>query len=555
MTSADSRRMPPFRHRRPRALQPVLAGLFIAISVLPGCSTAAGTAVPLGAQTTDPPPVTVLVVVDQLRADLLDRYDAVFTGGFRRLADQGWRFTQTTHDHALTLTAPGHATLVTGTFPSRHGVISNAWVDDGPRGRRMVENVVDPEVPILDDPSIAGASPAVLERSTLGEWLQEAYSEAKVLSVSGKDRAAVLMAGRAEATALWFDPRFGRFVSSTAYMDAYPDWINGFNDDLMPGLAGNGRWELAVPENFHPLARPDEAVWEGDGVHTVFPHTFEEASVTYGEDFWSWWAATPELDRATRLALQAGIEAMDIGTDDVPDLVAVSFSQTDRVGHSYGPLSLEQLDNLYRLDRELDALLNWLDRRFGQDGYLVALSADHGVADTPEYSTSVGRPAFRITTDSALVLQNTINEIAGRVGTDPAVLAPALAAGVSAISWIERGWTFSELLAAEAAVSSDSLTVLQARSTYPGRLTGALGGQGIEMLYSPWTLSWSFPRGTTHGTPWLYDRHVPFILYGSGVTAGSDDAPASTADVAPTLAERMGIPAPRDLDGVVRRIR
>ncbi len=525
---------------------------------LMGCSAAPSSsgsgAAPLGAQDVNPPPVVVLVVVDQLRADLLDRYDQVFTAGFRRLRDQGYRFTQATHDHALTLTAPGHATVVTGTSPSKHGVVDNAWVYDGPDGRRMVENVIDPAYPLLEDPSFVGASPEVLERSGIGEWLQAARPGAKVLTASAKPRSSVLMAGRSDATPIWFEEGLQRFVTSTWYMDDYPEWLDTFNEDVVPALAGSGVWELEVPEQFRSLARPDSADYEGDGIHTTFPHTFEEASATWGDDFWGWWAATPRLDRATRLVAQAGIEGMGIGEDDITDLVAVSFSQTDRIGHSYGPLSLEQLDNLYRLDREIGAFLEWLDRRFGADGYLLALTADHGMANIPEYTASLGLPGLRLTTDSALVLQNDLNVIAA--GIDPARpqdLTPALVAGVTRISWIEQAWSFTDLLGNNA--PADSFTVLQRRSTFPGRRTGILGGQGMEMRFSPNTLTWSYARGSTHGSPYLYDRHVPFILFGKGVTAGIDGQPVSTTDIAPTLAEMLGIAAPDDLDGVSRRIR
>ena len=515
---------------------------------------------PLGArQTTSPdgpPPVTVLVVVDQLRADLLDRYDEVFTGGFRRLRDAGWRFTRTTHEHALTLTAPGHATLSTGTFPSHHGVVSNAWIEDGPAGRRVVENVVDATVPVAGAPNVPGAAPTPLLRSTLGEWLQDAHPDARVLSVSAKSRAAVLLAGRADAGVYWFDERLGAFVTSVHYADASPEWLRDFNANRLPELHRDSVWALDVPPAARSLARGDTAAWEGDGVHTAFPHAFRDAPEAWGDDFWGWWATTPHLDHATRLLVQAGIEAEGIGDDDVPDLVTVSFSQTDRVGHAYGPRSLEQLDNLLRLDRELGTFLDWLDARFGPDGYLLALTADHGVADAPEQAALDGLPAFRITTDSALVLQNLLNDIADDVGMDPAVLSGALAAGVPRISWIEQAWTFAELLengAGEAA--ADSFTVLQARSAYPGRLTGVLGGQGVEMRMSPWTLGWSYPRGTTHGTPYLYDRHVPFVLFGAGVRAGASDEPVATADVAPTLAALLGLVAPNDLDGRARTIR
>lgn len=498
------------------------------------------------------PRVVVLVVVDQLRADLLDRYDAAFTGGFRRLRDRGFRFTRATHDHAITLTAPGHATLATGTFPWKHGVVSNAWYEIQGQVWVPVENVLDDQAPLVEAPGVAGGSPRVLQRSGLADWLQTEHPRAKVVSVSGKVRSAVLMAGHARGQVYWFEDALGRFASSRHYLDRYPGWLEDFNREVLPDFAGDSVWSLEVPAAHRGLARPDSAAYEGDGVHTAFPHRFSQSAWLHEEGrFWAWWATTPPLDRATRLLAQTAAEAEGVGEDGVPDLLAVSFSQTDRVGHAYGPRSLEQLDNLWRLDRELGAFLDWLDASYGPDGYLLLLTADHGVADNPEATVADGGWALRIPRDSAFALQATMNQAVERAGGahDREALARALRDGLTAISWVEQAWTFPEL---EQDAPADSFTVFQRRSTWGGRYTGLLGRQGVEIRYAENTLLWSQPRGTTHGSPYFYDRHVPWILYGAGVTPGSSPLPVSTADVAPTLAELLGIPFPEDLDGVPR---
>ncbi len=500
-----------------------------------------------------PPRLVVLVVVDQLRADLLDRYDGVFTAGLRRLRDEGFRFERATHDHAITLTAPGHATITTGTEPRKHGVVSNLWFEIREQQWLQVDNVLDPQVALVDDSTLMGASPSVLERSGLADWLQEAHPGAKVVSVSGKARSAVLMATHSQAQVYWFEGALGRFVSSRHYMDGYPEWFEAFHQEVLPTTAGNFIWELEVPEEFRELARPDSADFEGDGIHTTFPHAYADSEWLFSQGrFWDWWATTPLLDGATRLLAQAAATAEELGQDDAPDLLAVSFSQTDRVGHAYGPLSLEQLDNLHRLDRELGAFLEWLDQEYGTEGYLLAFTADHGVADSPEYTVEQGGWGMRIPRDSAFALQGIMNEVAGNVGgSDRAALARGLRAAVTRISWIEQAWTYPELEASSA--RADSFTVMQARSHYPGRYSGLLGRQGLEMRFMEHSLLWVYPRGSTHGTPYLYDRHVPFILFGAGVSPGASDEPVSTADVAPTLAEALGIAFPEDLDGAPRR--
>ncbi|HKK92953.1 MAG TPA: alkaline phosphatase family protein [Longimicrobiales bacterium] len=534
--------MTPSSDASPRSIPAFLAAVTLLLGVLLSAPSAAS------AQASEraPAPVTVLMVIDQLRADLLDRYDEVFTAGLRRLRDDGYRFTQATHDHAITLTAPGHATLSTGTHPSRHGVVANVWIENGV----VIENIVDETRSALDAPRSSGTRLDPLTRSTVGEWLQDVHPEARVLSVSGKDRAAALMAGRSDASVLWFDGAAGRFVTSDTWADAYPEWVDDFHDDDFPELLETRTWDLIVPPRHRGLAREDEAAFEADGVNTTFPHEFDREY--WGGDVAAWLATTPYLDRATRLIAQAGIEGEGIGTDDIPDLVMISLSQTDRVGHAYGPRSLEQLDNLVRLDAELGEFMDWMDGRFGSDGWRMVLTADHGVADAPEQATEEGSPGHRVTMMEAVEFEGRLSEVATEYGVGRAGLADTLALVAPEIAWIEQAWTLTDLLAGGPA--QDSFTVLQARSSHPGRQTGVLGAQGVEMRLTEGTLLWTVPRGTTHGSPYMYDRHVPLVVLGGGIPTGLNDEPVATVDVAPMLAVLLGIEAPDDLDGVPRPI-
>ncbi len=523
------------------------SALVLSLSV---CGAGGGAMVEPEPQET-PPRLVVLVVVDQLRADLLEAYSSVFTGGFRRLRENGFQYLNATHDHANTLTAPGHASLVSGTPPSRHGVISNLWWTQGAEGWQAVENVMDAETPIVGDDAVVGASPEVLARSTLAEWLQDEYDDAKVVSVSGKARAAVLMAGRADAEVYWFHERSGSFVTSTYYRDKYPGWMEDFNEDVIAPMAADTVWDLSIPDDARGLSRPDSADYEGDGIHTTFPHNFRDSESLFAQaDFWTWWSGTPLVDRATRLLAQTAAEEEGLGEDEIPDFLAISFSGTDRVGHAYGPMSLEQLDNLYRLDQELGALMDWLDARVGPDQWVVAVSADHGVADTPEYAAEQGRPAYRLTRDSAMALQGVMNEAARNAKNDVQRLIRGLAEGLPSVGWVEQAWPVMDLYAPEA--QADSFTVLHSQSVYRGRYAGILGRQGVELRVTADVLLWSYLRGTTHGSAYYYDRHVPFILAGSGVEPGVSEEAVSAMDMAPTLARIMGIPVPDDLDGVAR---
>jgi predicted AlkP superfamily pyrophosphatase or phosphodiesterase len=536
--------------------QPALIGsallLAIGCAATPASGPAAGAASPTGSNpdAQEGPPLVVLMVIDQLPASALDRFGPAFDGGLRRLLDQGLTFRNATHDHSVTETAPGHATIATGTEPAKHGVPSNDWWEFTDGQMRPVLNVIDPTVPLIDDESLSGASPSVLRRSTLAEWMQDADDDTRVVSVSGKPRGAVLLAGHSDdAHVYWFDEAVGRFVSSRHYRDRYPGWVRDFNDEQVAAFAADSVWELTVPDRHRSLARSDSFPWEGDAVHTAFPHAYSDGS---GDQwFWAWWAATPALDAATLDLAKLAVVEEDLGDDAVPDLLAVSLSQTDRVGHGYGPRSLEQLDNLVRLDRELEEFFGWLDDRFGDGGYLVAWTSDHGVLDMPEVRFAEGLPGLRLTQESVAPLQ----EILDRVGTmtDMDERARTLAEAVPHVSWIDRAWTHAALQAAVA--QPDSFTQLQRSGYVPDRMAGILSRAGIELQFTEGTLSWVYPVGTGHGSPYHYDRHVPMGFYGWGIEAGTREERVSVADIAPSLARLLGITAPDDLDGVARAIR
>lgn len=540
----------PLRHRQAmRSFPTILRTLSAALGL--SALTLAARGMEGQAQTPqEPPALLVLVVVDQLPAEVLERFDPAFEGGFRRLTDGGLRFRNATHDHSITETAPGHATLVSGTHPSRHGVISNQWWEFGDEGFVLIRNVEDAATPIAGHEELAGASPGVLGRTTLPEWLQEAYPDARVVSVSGKARGAVLMAGHSEADVFWFEPALGGFATSTHYASRPPQWLEDFNEDLRSEHGNDTTWTLSVPERYRGLAREDASAGEGDGVHLTFPHSVGEARSGHPElSYWTWWADHPALDDATLALAQRALAEEELGEDATPDFLAVSLSQTDRVGHGYGPRSLEQLDNLVRLDRALGRFIDHLDEEVGEGRYLLALTSDHGSLELPEARAAQGLPGGRLTRDSVAALQAVVNEAAARA-TDPAERAELLAEVVPKTSWVARAWSHATLSSTHE--NADSFAVLERRSYYPGRMSGLLSRAGVQIQLTEGTVSWVVPLGTTHGSPYYYDRHVPWIVYGPGVSAGTRDDPVGAADVAPTLAGLLGLRTPEDLDGVDR---
>jgi predicted AlkP superfamily pyrophosphatase or phosphodiesterase len=488
----------------------------------------------------------VFVIVDQLRGDMLDRYASVFTGGIKRLMEEGLNFSNAVHDHAQTETSPGHATISTGVFPTRAGIPSNVWREGEGPDLHPVYNVVNPGEAILGVPGLPGSSPAVLRRTGLADWLQVANPDARVVSVSGKDRAAVLMAAKSKGEVYWYDSRAGGFVTSTYYRDTYPAWLQRFNDKGLEKLAGDSVWASTIPAGAEYLSAPDTAAFEGDGINTHFPHRFatEVADPSPG-DFAFWFETTPMLDRATLEVALLALEEEELGKEaGRTDFLSISFSQTDRVGHAYGPLSREQMDNLLRLDLVLEDLFSVLDEEIGRENYVVGFTGDHGVMDNPERIDGGGQ---RLTEEHRTRLGEALGAAARQAGLRPDLsTAQAMLEAMEPLEFVGPAYT-QEALGGR--IPGDSLAVLFQHSFTPGRPGGLLSTYGIEMWWTENTLAWGMPVGTTHGSPFHYDRWVPMILMGPGIQAGKVEEKVRPMDLAPTLAALAGIPYPEDLDG------
>ncbi|MGH7564790.1 MAG: alkaline phosphatase family protein [Gemmatimonadota bacterium] len=532
----------------PRRFPPAVVIAFLA--VVGACAAAAcdrSSGPPPGALgptvPSERPALVVMVVVDQLAEPLLDRYDDLFTGGFRRLLDDGRFYVNATHDHAVTKTAPGHATLSTGVYPSRHGIVANEWFEKTDGRWVEVENVMDPAMSVPGHPDLHGVSPQRLMRSGLADWLRDAEPTSLVASVSAKDRGAVLPAAHVEGEVWWFEDTVGRFVTSTYYRDRVPAWAELFHAGPMAAYSADTVWSSTIPETSRASTRPDTAAYEGDGVHTYFPHRYSAE----GEPgtFWEWFADTPMLDAATLDFAETLVTELGMGRDTIPDFLNVSVSQTDRVGHDYGPWSREQLDNLLRLDRELGGFLDFLDATVGRGRWAVALSADHGVMVTPEDLNATGDGNARRLTRDELTMLDSLAE-PGHASA-PASLAgspDSLVAFLERLEIVADAWTWREL---EQGQPADSFAVLAQHSLYPGRAAAELGRRGVVVRLVPGLIE--DERGTGHGSTYWYDRHVPMIFMGPDIPPGRDPARVSTVDFAPTLARILGIPYPDDLDG------
>ncbi len=494
----------------------------------------------------EPVDLVVVITVDQLPAYLFQRYDSLYTGGLRRLLETGHVYTQAVHDHAATLTSTGHATLATGVIPSRHGIIANDWYEPVQGEWREVPSVDDASESIVGVAGKTGMSPRNLEASALPDWVLAADTAARIVSVSGKRTASTLMAGQTEkAYVYYFEDDVGRFVTSTYYRSEDPDWLTRFNQGELRELLADSLWDCSVPAALRSLARSDAVAYENRGLHTSFPHQASE-EVTPGDDpdaFYDWWDHTPKLDRAIVALAEEAISVLQLGARGHVDYLALGLSQLDRVGHFFGPLSLEQFDALLRVDQLLGEFLDYLDEQVGKDRYVLALTSDHGVVQLPEFRQELGLTG-------RYVQGSTIQEAYRVARAATAESSGREADRAEVIRRLEMQDYIADVMTLEqlaGPVSADSFVALYQRSYFPGRVPGFLARDGLIVRMTEGVHT--DPEPTTHGSPYLYDRHVPLIFVGRGIKPGFNDAPVRSVDVAPTLARLAGIPAPEDLDG------
>ncbi|MDZ7363766.1 MAG: alkaline phosphatase family protein [candidate division KSB1 bacterium] len=509
------------------------------------------------------PRLAVVIVVDQMRYDYLVRFTGLFSGGLAKLLREGAVFTDAHHDHANTETAPGHATLLTGSHPSHHGIIANNFyerqlgrevycVDDS--GFAVVKS---DEKAAKNPPSRSGKSPRKLRRSTLGDWLKAKNPAAKVISIAGKDRSAILMAGFEAEAAYWFDTSSGGFVSSRYYLDALPAWAAQWNAARHADRYYGKAWEKSRPEKDYFVSREDFFSAEGDGEHTTFPHEFaSEQGATanaINRRFYEWLAKTPFADALALEFAQQAVQAEQLGVDAVPDLLLIGLSATDLIGHDFGPLSQESEDNLLRLDAALEKFFAFLDAQVGLKNCVIALSADHGVLPLPEELRRRGFESARILYDEAFEEVKGVERemqqewrtnrrllrafgadivldfrVADSLGLSPAAFRSQVAAKLRTLSFVSDVFTRDELQASDR--PTREFLEKQRHSFHPERSVD------LVLQLKPFYLVSNRSQGTTHGSPYHYDSHVPMIFWGERIKPGRIDSPAKTVDLAPTLA-------------------
>ena len=511
----------------------------------------------------NPPRLIVGIVVDQMRYDYLNRFWSHYgKNGFRRLVDDGFLSRNHHFGYAPTSTGPGHASVYTGTTPSVHGIIGNNWYDK--QTDSGVYCVGDASQKSVGTASKAGQhSPHRLNVSTITDQIRLHYQKrSKVIAISIKDRGSVLPGGHMANAAYWFEgANTGNWISSSYYMDQLPAWVQNFNaSDAAEGY--KKAWKLAGKADTYLESGPDNVPYEG---------TFKgEAAPVFPHDLPALWEANGRFDLlrvtpfgnslTTDFALEAIVQE-GLGDDAIPDFLAISYSSTDGVGHVYGVNSKETQDTYIRLDKDIERLLKKLDREVGEGEYAVFLTADHGVVPVPAYLSDSKIPAgyldkesmkkqllefisFTYGTDD--LIQSFSNnqlfldhKVMRNLELDPESVRVRLSEELLKYEGVFKVFTAGQMRSAE--YTEGLPAILQ--NGYNQKRSG-----DILMVPMPGYTDYS-ETGTTHGSPFIYDTHVPLIFYGKGFRKGTITRPTYIRDIAPTLAVMLGIAFPNGSTG------
>jgi predicted AlkP superfamily pyrophosphatase or phosphodiesterase len=508
------------------------------------------------------PRLILVIAVDQCRYDYLTRFAPLFEGGFRWLLKNGAVFSNANYRHSSTETGPGHSVLLTGRHGSHSGIVSNEWYD---RFLKTYINVVEDPLQKAVGGIGRGASPTNLIGFTVGDQLKKYSPNSRVVTVSLKDRSAVLLGGRSAEAAYWFEAKSGNFISSTYYMTHLPSWLEKWNSLRFADRYAGKSWERFKHDVtlYEKYAGPDAIEGEWDRKDIVFPHKLRGTPPS--EEYYQEFRRVPFADEMTlQVALEA-FKAHDLGTDDATDIFAVGFSATDVIGHTYGPDSQEIMDQILRLDQDLQVLFDAIDKRVGLSNTIVVLSADHGVMPLVEVLQARGIDAKRV--DPSMLQHAVLNalktqftnydglvefsqpdfylmkdEIKKR-GLKQKEVENIIVKAIHGSGLAEAVYTHEDLIG-EGQPNDPYFTLVQ-NSFFAPR------SPDIIVILKKYIYMDTYVGGTGHGTVYDYNRHVPVVFAGAGIKPGSYDQPCGPEDIAPTLAALLKLTFTKESDARV----
>jgi len=515
------------------------------------------------------PKLVVGIVVDQMRQEYLYRFYSKFSeGGFKRIMGAGFMLKNAHYNYAPTFTGPGHASIYTGTTPAIHGIIGNDFYEKALN--KSVNCVEDARyAPVGTGEGNGDVSPWRMLSTTITDELKvSSQRKSKVIGISFKDRGAVLPAGHMADAAYWFDGKSGRFISSTYYMSKLPVWVDAFNKRNLADAYLSKTWNTSLPIEQYTESGPDDAPYEnklGGKERPTFPYNLKELrKKSSGFDLLS---STPFAnDYLTELA-KATLEGEQLGTRLSTDFLTISYSTPDIIGHAMGPNSIEVEDTYIRLDKNIEELLTKLDGQVGDGNYTLFITADHAVAEVSQYLIDSKIPAGYYNVES---LEKRLKEFLRKYFPGKEIIADISnyqiflnqdvfsenprTSGVDLIIATELINNF--LMSEEGIANGYTESALRQASFTEGGLRGmvmrgynAKRSGDIAYVLQPGWMEWDRSQGSTHGSPYSYDTHVPMLFYGFGVKQGSSVRYHPITDIAPTLSVLLQIKFPSGCTG------
>jgi len=501
------------------------------------------------------PKLVVGIVVDQMRYDYLYRFSNNYSqGGFKRLLKEGFLCRNAQYNYVPTYTGPGHASIYTGTTPAIHGIAANEWFDK--KTKKEIYCTQDKSVNPVGSSNDAGLmSPRNLETTTIGDEIKVASNnKAKVVGVSLKDRSSILPAGHAADGAYWFDGSTGNFITSSFYRNDLPKWVLDFNAKNLPRQYLEKGWNtLFLIENYTESLPDDNAFEKSPNKKDkpVFPYEYTKQLEKSNFDIIR---STPFGNTLTKELAIAAIEGEGLGMDAICDMLCVSFSSTDYVGHSFGPKSVELEDTYIRLDKDLEELFTYLDTKIGKGNYTLFLTADHGAAENSAYlqtekinagyvsgkeiEKKLKQELYKEYNDS-LIMKYVNQQV---YLNDSIILTKKLDKFSIEKFCVRYLLTINEVndaLCGEQLIlqtENDMLFKSLMQRGFNNKRSG-----DIMVMYKPGFMDYE-KTGTTHGTSFSYDTHVPLLFYGAGINKGSSLRPIFITDIASTICQLLNIP-------------
>ncbi len=506
------------------------------------------------------PKLVVLLVVDQMRPDLLTRFDNLYKGGFRWLMDHGIWLNDTHHEHGYTATGPGHAAIGFGQYPGKVGIIGNSFYDR--TLNKKVNCVEDSHARVIGSDKGKARSLSRYNTDGLGDWIKDKYPSSQVISIGGKDRTACILGGKHPDQAIYYN-NAGEFISSDFYIDELPEWVSRFNKKFKIKNYGDSLWVKSLSDNLYlKYAREDHFYGEednylNDDYSPVFP-----IGTDIGEDPLPVLMGKPWFEREILNLAKDAVLAESLGLDSAPDLLAIGFSAMDWIIHSYGPYSQEVMDACLKLDTYLKNFIDFLDEQVGLENVLFTLTADHGGLPLPEFLNKQGKKSGRINKEhlqeAFTWIDDEIEELyglelyhrdGGNYFLDFERIKQAKIRPQQIYSIINKYLTKVEGI--ESMIIKQDILDSKNTDDFVQRLKNMINLENSPDIFPILSYAYLYrgPYGTSHGTPYDYDTHVPLIFSHETFKRKIITSRVATVDIAPTISKYLNLSIPEYCDG------